>query len=139
MNRRLRYFPIGVLLVFLGGCAAAAQGSSEKLKEAVFTLNEGVRWGRLQDVLAYISPDSQSHYLESHKGVGAEIQITGYDVVSTRLDAETNTAQIGVKFSWYRLDRMEAHDTIVLQRWEAKDRLWLLVSEEFKDGVPLGM
>lgn len=130
----LLFFLVGVC-----GCAAAAQGSSEKLKEAVFYLNEGVRWGRLQDVLSYVAPDSQTHYIESHKGVGNEIQISGYDVVSTQIDPETSTAQIGVKLTWYRTDRMEVHDTVVLQRWEERERIWLLVSEEFKDGVPLGL
>lgn len=130
---------LALFVLSLCGCAAAIQGSSDKLKEAVFYLNEGVRWGRIQDVLAYVAPDSQGHYLESHKGVGAEIQITGYDIVSTQLDPQTSTAQIGVKLTWYRIDQMEVHDTVLLQRWEEREHAWLLVSEEHKDGVPLGL
>lgn len=115
------------------------QGSSEKLKEAVFLLNEGVRWGRIHDVLSHVDPESQTHYIESHKGVGSELKITGYEVVSTQLTPGADRAQIGVKFTWYRIDRMEVHETVVLQSWQERNRIWLLVAEEHRSGVPLGI
>ena len=79
MVRLLRWWAF--TLFALVACSAAIEGSEDKLKFAVSQLNEGVRWGRLQDVLSHIDPASQEHFLELHREFGDQIQITGYEVI----------------------------------------------------------
>ena len=118
-------------------CSAAIDSSEDKLRDAVNQLNEGVRWGRIQDVLVHIGPSSHQHFLELHKDFGNALQVTNYEVVNTIIDMEQGTAEIGVKLTWYRIDEMEVHETVLSQRWEKHENRWLLTAEAYRSGTPL--
>lgn len=121
--------------MMLAACGAG-QGRSDKLKNAIIEFNEGVRWGRLNDVLAHLDPESQDHFLEMHKEFGKDIQISGYEVVNTVVDMDQGVAEVGVKVTWYRHSKMEVHETVLMQRWEEKDREWWMIAEEYRSGEP---
>ncbi len=118
-------------------CAAAMQGPTEKLNEAVIQLNEGVRWGRLQQVMPRVDPSSQDHFLAAHEEFGGEIQISYYELLSSEIDLEAGKAEVGIALSWYRQSEMIVHQTIIVQLWKRRDRKWLLVAEKHQSGEPL--
>ena len=128
-------FCVLVALATLISCGAS-QGRSEKLREAVYYFNEGVRWGRVQDVLSRLDPEAESHFLDMHKDFGKNIQITDYEITSSRIDLDKGTAEIGLKIIWYRLDAMVVHETLLIQHWKEKDRNWVMAGEEFVQGEP---
>lgn len=124
---------------FVTCCAAAFQGPTYKLNEAVLQLNEGVRWGRLQQVMTRVDPSSRDYFLEAHAQFGREIQISDYEILSSEVDLENGKAEVSVFVSWYRISEMVIHQTTFVQLWETRDRQWLLVAEKHQSGVPLLM
>lgn len=134
MQKLIPLFLVSALL--LCACGATGQSRSEKLKEAIFYFNEGVRWGRLQDVMTRVDPGGQELFLEMHKDFGKLIKVTGYEIVNTAYDTENHKAQVGVKITWYRIDQMEVHETVVSQNWEDRDHTWVLIAEEYMTGTP---
>ena len=124
-----------VALVSALSCGAG-QGRSAKLKDAIFHFNEGLRWGRVQDVLKHIDPEAEAHFFEMRGEFGKNIQMTGWEITRTEADMNRGIAQVGVKITWYRLDQMEVCDTLLVQYWEEKDRRWVMTREEYQSGTP---
>ncbi|MCP4601362.1 MAG: hypothetical protein GY847_12700 [Proteobacteria bacterium] len=117
-------------------CAGLGQGRSDKLRDAIFYFNEGVRWGRLQDVLSRIDPDSEAHFLEMHKDFGTKIQLTAYEIVNTKINLEEGVAEVGLKLTWYRIDEMVLYETVIVQHWKENEREWYMEREEYRSGTP---
>ncbi len=135
MQKKINFMILAA--VFVCACGAGVGQSSEaKLKEALFFFNEGVRWGRVQNVLSRVDPGSMEHFVEMHKEFGREIQITDYEIVSTTLidDKKRAKAEAGIEITWYRLANMEVKNTLVIQHWEERDREWFMVAEEYRSG-----
>ena len=112
------------------------QTRGDKLKEAVFYFNEGVRWGRLDDVLARLDPQFEAHFLEMHKDFGTLIKVENCEVVNTKYDKKKGEAEVGIKITWYRVDEMVVRQTVLLQKWKDIKARWTLVSEEYRSGTP---
>jgi hypothetical protein len=124
------------ILLFVVTSCALYQTRGDKLKEAVFYFNEGVRWGRLDDVLGRLDPKFEEHFLEMHKDFGTLIKVENCEVVNSKYDKEKGEAEVGIKITWYRIDEMVLRQTVILQKWEDKSVHWTLVSEEYKSGTP---
>ncbi len=132
---RVHFSALCLTALLLSSCGLG-QGRSDKLRDAVYYFNEGVRWGRLQEVLTRIDPASEQHFLEMHKDFGNKIQLTGCEIVNTKINLDEGTAQIGVKLTWYRIDEMVVKATILVQHWKEKEREWYMVREEYRSGTP---
>ena len=87
-------------------------------------------------MLSRVDPGIQEHFLKMHKDFGEKLKVTSCDVVNTRVNLEKGTAEVGVKITWYRIDEMIVHSTVLMQYWEEKDRQWFLVREEYRSGTP---
>ena len=124
-----------IVLFFATSCALY-QTRGDKLKEAVFYFNEGVRWGRLDDVLARLDPEIEEHFLEMHKDFGNMLKVENCEVVNTTYDKKKGEAKVGIKITWYRVDEMVLRETVVLQKWEDRSSHWWMVSEEYRSGTP---
>ena len=127
---------IGLILAILLSSCALYQTRQDKLQEAVFHFYEGVRWGRLEDVLSRIHPDAKEHFLEMHREFGREIQVTNCEVVNSKVDLDNKKAEVGIKITWYRTGEMVVRDTILLQHWEEIKAHWFMVAEEYRSGTP---
>ncbi len=119
----------------LASCGAG-QGRTDKLRDAIYYFNEGVRWGRLQDVLSRVDPESEAHFLEMHKDFGTNIRLTACEIVNTKIDLDSGSAEVGVKITWYRVDEMVVNETVLVQHWQEKEREWRMVREEYRAGTP---
>ncbi len=131
-----RHFILLLLMAFGLGSCTAIQTSSDRLKEAISYFNEGVRWGRLQEVLSRIDPNTEEHFLEMHKEFGKEIQLTSCEIVSVKINEKEKKATVGVLIVWYRLSEMVVHETSLIQLWEEKERNWIMMAEEYRSGTP---
>jgi hypothetical protein len=132
----LKHSYILALILWTSLSCGAGEGREDKLQRAVFYFNEGIRWGRLQEVLARVDPGTEEHFLSMHKDFGEIIKVISCDVVNSKVNLETGEAQVGVKITWYRIDEMVEHSTVVMQYWEEKDRDWVMMREEFRSGTP---
>ena len=124
---------VAILVMSCGG--GIGQSRETKLQEAIFVFNEAVRWGRVQQAIARVDPESQAQFIEQHKDFGKDLQITDYEIVSTTISKDV-TAQVGIQISWYRYSDMVAKTTVLMQHWEERDKNWLLIAEEYRAGEP---
>jgi hypothetical protein len=116
-------------------CGAAINSKPDRLNEAIFYFNEGVRWGRTQDVLGRLAPEGAEAYFDTHRGIGKEILMSGYDVLGVTFTQDDNDkADVAVSYTWYRSDQMVVHTTAVIQHWEYRKTEWLMLAEEIREG-----
>ncbi len=127
---------VAVGAVLLIACGAVSPKRQDSLKEAVLLFNEGVRWGRLQDVVPRISPGHVANFMEMHKAFGKTIQISDYDILNTAANWEKKQAEVTVQITWYRNTEMELFTTILSQKWEESGTDWILGSESYVSGEP---
>jgi len=121
------------------GCVVAcgvAEGPREKLKHTAFQFNEGLRWGRYQEVLPRVDPEARDHFMEQHKEWGSTIRLSNVEPVQYVIAEDDMKAAITVQFTWYRVDEMVEHVTQTVQYWERRDGEWVLIAEEHAGGVP---
>jgi hypothetical protein len=122
------------VLLFALGCGAAKQKAEDELKEAVLMFNEGVRWGRLQEVLPRIDPKNTAHFMKMHEKFGTEIQVSDYELINSSYDSTKQTATVTVRITWYRQSEMELYSTLLSQSWEYHSAAWTLVTETYQSG-----
>ena len=130
-----RFFSLLIVGLGLSACIAS-QGRGAKLREAVFYFNEGVRWGRVQDVVSRLDPGFEDHFREMHKDFGNAIQITDYEMVEKVVNLDEGKAYFAIKITWYRINELLVRETILGQYWEENELEWYMVREEYKSGTP---
>ena len=116
------------------GCGGPSQKAKSDLKDAVVQFNEGVRWGRLQEVMPRVDPDNAPHFLKMHEKFGTEIQLSDYELINSTYNEEKKTAAVIVRIMWYRQNEMELHTTTLLQDWALHGVNWRLMTETFQSG-----
>jgi hypothetical protein len=120
-------------------CLQAACGSNQSqnnLRENLVRFNEGVRWGRLQDVMPYLYSENAEHFVETHKEFGKEIQLSDYEIINVTMMAENEKADASIQITWYRLSEMVVKTTILVQHWEKRGQDWMMIAEEIRSGEP---
>ena len=135
MSQRIAIALLAAIALATLACGVA-EGPREKLKHSAFSFNEGLRWGRYNEVLPRVDPETRDHFMELHQGWGKDIRISNAEMLQTVVDDKNEKAQISVKFTWYRVDQMEEHETITVQHWERRDGEWLMIAEEHQSGTP---
>jgi hypothetical protein len=118
------------------GCGIA-EGPREKLQHTAFAFNEGLRWSRDVDVLPRVDPAAMAGFQAMHAGWGAQIQLSGVEIMQSVVNDKLDKAVLTVKYTWYRNDQMVENETVTLQNWERRDGEWWMVAEEYKSGTPL--
>ena len=66
VKRAGRLIVFSVFFIVLS-CGAAGQQAEDRLKESVVQFNEGIRWGRMQEVIPRVHPDNVQHFLKMHE------------------------------------------------------------------------
>jgi hypothetical protein len=133
----MRYIPaLLAAATIVWGCGQVNPKSQDSLREAVLLFNEGVRWGRLQDVMPRVAPDSAEHFLEMHEDFGKDLQVSDYEIINTTVDGGKKVATVTVQITWYRKSGMEVFATVLTQKWEEVGRDWLMMAESFVSGQP---
>lgn len=123
--------------IFLISCALATPNQQDTLKESVLLFNEGVRWGRLQDVMPRVAPEHADNFVEMHKDFGKTIQISDYEIINTTANWKEKRAEVTVQITWYRNTEMELHTTVLSQQWEQVGVDWVMMAESYVSGKPL--
>lgn len=113
-----------------------AEGPREKLKHTAFQFNEGLRWGRYQEVLPRVDPEARDHFMELHKEWGSTIRLSSVEPIQYVISEDDLKATITVQFTWYRIDEMVERVTQTVQHWERRDGEWMLIAEEHAGGDP---
>jgi len=121
--------------LFLSSCGLA-EGPRQKLTVSVFNFNEGLRWGRYNDVMPVVDKAALEHFTKMHQGWGESLLISDAEVVQTIYDDKAHKAVVTLKFTWYRKSEMVVNTTLTNQHWEYRDSGWVMMAEEFLSGTP---
>ena len=121
-------------LVCIVAACGPGQKSKDSLHETILIFNDGVRWGRLQQVLPRIHPDSVEHFVEMHKEFGKDIKISDYELINAQHDIDNKKADVTVQITWYRESEMVVKSTILIQHWEEHGQDWIMLAEEYHSG-----
>jgi hypothetical protein len=125
-----------LLAAALLSAACGAEGPQDKLRHSAFLFNDGLRWGRYQEVLPRIAPEAREHFMELHAEWGDKIQISDIEPVQYVFSEDGKRADVTVQFTWYRVDELVVRSTRTVQRWEQRDGEWTMIGEEHVAGTP---
>jgi len=114
-------------LALVAAACAIAEGPREKLARSSFEFNEGLRWGRYNDVLPAVDAAAMSHFMDMHQGWGQDIRISSAEIIQTTYDEKAKKAVLHVQWVWYRNKEMVVYETVTVQNWEYRDgRRWMM-------------
>jgi len=116
------------------GCLLNNLNPSEKLNDSIRGMNDAARWGRIDIALQYVEPVYRHKFLVSHHGWGRSIEVADAEVMRIAMAPDRKSAAALVGFSWYSLDNMTLHSTVVKQTWEERDGSFVMASEEVFEG-----
>ncbi|HUT77869.1 MAG TPA: hypothetical protein VM285_09300 [Polyangia bacterium] len=125
-----------VLLTLLLASACGAEGPRDKLRHAAFLFNDGLRWGRYQEVFSRLDPETREHFMELHADWGDKVQVSDVEPVQYVFSEDGERADVTVQFTWYRNDELVVHVTRTVQHWEQRKGEWVMIGEEHVAGVP---
>jgi hypothetical protein len=116
-------------LMMVCGIAAcgSAQRRGEDLFESIRTYHEGVRWERFPAAASRVPAPQRAAFVEERDRLAEDLRITDYDVV--RVTPGERTAQVQVKYTWYKDSEGLVRRTHALERWQRSGKVWVLVDE----------
>lgn len=133
---KYRIIVLGIAaLAAITGCGLA-EGPKEKLDRGVYQFNEGLRWGRYNDVLPVVDAEALAHFKEMHEGWGTAVSISSAEIMQVIYDDTERKALISVKFTWFRKKEMVVYETVTNQHWEYREGKWWMIAEEINSGQP---
>jgi len=135
MRGRIRFFLVVLACAPVwGGRLLNNLDPSEKLNDSVRGMNDAARWGRIDLALQYIEPVFRERFLTTHHGWGRNIEVADAELLRIEMAPDRETAVALVGFSWYSLDSMTLHSTVVRQVWKKGDGDFRLDSEDVFEG-----
>jgi hypothetical protein len=124
------------LLVGGVGCAGAMTRSDDLLMD-VRTFQEGLRWRKYDMAAAHIPPAARDEFLERHDELDKDLRIDDYELERVKVEDDTATALVRVKYTWHLDSKGSVHDTVVEERWERQGKVWRVVGSAHKRGEEL--
>lgn len=124
--------PIGWLLL-APGCAH--QQESQTFDEALFQYAHGIRWAKPGYVTDYLPSAHKLHFVSDQERL-QNVRIT--HCRATRIVAlADDSVRVTLRVTWYALDQGRVLRTVVLQRWEQKEKHWTIREQRLIAGAPL--
>jgi hypothetical protein len=105
-----------------------------RLNDAIQGMNDAARWGRIDLAVQYIEPAYHDRFLKIRRGWNRRIKVADADLVGIQMVPDQDVAVARIAFSWYRLESMTLHHTVVRQVWNEHDDGYLLGSENVVEG-----
>lgn len=117
--------------LLLASCAAPSR--AQKVQEAAFELNSGLRFGYTAMALEKVAAAERHAFTKRHKGWHNRLKIVDFDLAGMAV-REGGDADVFVAISWHRAEESDVRSTIIHQRWKDHSGSWLLVSEVRSQG-----
>jgi len=112
---------------------------SSRLNESVHWMNDAARWGRIDLAIQYVEPAFRDRFLQTHQQWGRKIKVADVDLVRIEVDPisdDVDKAVVLVSYSWYKLDTMTLHQTVIRQFWRDIEGDYRLGAEDVFEGDP---
>ena len=121
-----------VVLVLCGlaaGCVAPSQNRAESLNRVAREFNDGLRWGRDDQVLACLSSDDARALRARKADLGDELVIADHEVKSIQIAPGAETATVVAEFSWFTQHRNVVQKSTVEQKWTWSVNRWMVTEQ----------
>ncbi len=128
-----------VLILLVNGCLLDNISPTRKLNDSIRDMNDASRWGRIDLAVQYVEPTFQATFLKARHRWGRQFRIADTELVRLDIDSEQEQAIAFMAISWYRIDQMTLHYTIVRQVWKEHDGHYLMSAEAVSEGDALLM
>jgi hypothetical protein len=116
----------------LGATACAAPSKAQRVQEAAYELNMGLRFGYNTQALNKVAIDHRREFLRQHRDWASRLRIVDLDLAG--LDLREDAADVFVQVLWQPVDSTIVRTTVIHQTWKDKLGSWMLVSEERAQG-----
>lgn len=132
-------FSLITLLVLVNGCMLDNISPTRKLNESIRDMNDASRWGRIDLAVQFVEPTYQASFLKARYRWGRQFRIADTELVRLDIDSEQDHAVAFMAISWYSVDQMTLHNTVVRQVWKECDGHYLMIAEAVFEGDALLM
>lgn len=120
----------------MGGCFLDNASPTKQLADTVHEFNDSARWGRIGSAAKFVEAGYRVRFVEAHRSWGRNIKLADGEVLSVSFADDRQSAQAIVTYSWYDLDTMTLHDTVIRQTWKSQEDFYGLSDETVIEGNP---
>jgi hypothetical protein len=127
----MRLLPLAAALsLLLASCAAPSR--AQRVQEAAYELNVGLRFGHTALALEKVAAQERAEFLKRHRHWNGKLRVVDVELVG--LNVRDNDADIFVAVQWQRADFSDVNSSVIHQRWKDNRGTWQLVSETHAQG-----
>jgi len=122
MSRAFAGWWLWALALSLGaGSAASCISPAHNRQDALFRIaheyNDGLRWGRYDQVTSHLATGEAERFLARAGALGDDFEMVDEEVAGIRFADADRRAVVTVNFSWYNQRRSLLRQAVVSQDW----------------------
>jgi hypothetical protein len=110
-------------------CITPGQERRSALVRVSHEYNDGLRWGRYQDVTAHLATEEAQRFLARTGDLGDDFEMADDEVASISFGDDGHRAEVTVAFTWYNQRRQLLRKTLVSQDWHFLDGRWICAAQ----------
>lgn len=110
-------------------CLSPGQRREESLSRVSREFNDGLRWGRYDNVTSHLSPEDARLFFERVSYVGGELAMADSEITSVKLDDSAEHATVRAEVSWYNQRKALLRSATLEQDWQWSKGQWLCVRQ----------
>src|SRR5689334_1228891 len=89
-----------VAALALSGCFAEGYSMKDRVTEAARRFNEGVRWNKVDQSVAYLPKDEQQVFVERMAALEDELEFADSEMVRLEVDKTRDRATTRMTYTW---------------------------------------
>lgn len=120
--------------LFFSGCMFQHISTENKLKEAVHSYNDAVRWNRMDIAQGQVEPAEQAKFKARHARFGRGVSIANVELLSLQVSDERDQAVSHVRYDWIDQNTMLLSSSVVKQVWGGSFNSYALMNENIVEG-----
>ena len=110
-------------------CITPAQSRQDSLVRITHQYNDGLRWGRYQDVTPHLAAEEAERFLARTGVLADDFEMADDEVASINFRDGGTRADVTVDFTWYNQRRSLVRRTLVGQDWRFRDGRWVCAAQ----------
>lgn len=127
----MRLLPlVAAATLLLAACAAPSR--AQRVQEAAYELNVGLRFGNTTLALEKVAAQERKEFLKRHRHWNGKLRVVDVELVG--MNIRDTEADVFVSVQWQRADYSDVNSTVIHQRWKDNRGAWLLISEAHAQG-----
>jgi hypothetical protein len=117
------------VIASVSGCMTPTQNRQDALVRITHEYNDGMRWGRYQDVTRHLAAEEAQKFVARTGTLDDDFEMADDEVTSITFTDGGTRAEVTVNFTWYNQRRSLVRKTLVGQDWRFSDGRWMCVSQ----------